>query len=220
MKKWMVIIFILILINIASAVRINEVELNPGGDDKGNEWIELYSESHFDLNGLTIMNVKGKNISINGSFSGFFIVNTPYSFLANEKQKLTLFKNNEKIDETPEITDKADDSRSWQLCSEWIFAESSKEEENSCQEENKINSEGDNSINLNTTKNIEDVKINNTKIDEETSIIRLVPKDIKSYKSRTQYIKEYAIYGFTLFAIILFIVVLWKKIVAKRLIQT
>jgi hypothetical protein len=239
MKKLMVVIFILIIVNITSAIRINEVELNPEGQDAGREWLELYSESHFDLSGLTIMNVKGKNISMNGSFSGFFIVNTPYSFLANEKQKLILFKDNEKIDETSEITDKIDDNRSWQLCSEWIFAESSKGGENNCEnkkENSKDNTENNtqNNLIINNADKIENTETINkqpdsdninsniiptiTKISEETSVIKLIPKDIKSYKSRTQYIKEYSIYGFTLFVIILFIMLLWKKIVAKRLI--
>ncbi|MBM3233533.1 hypothetical protein FJZ19_00390 [Candidatus Pacearchaeota archaeon] len=226
-----VLLFLFIIINITliSAIRINEVELNPAGTDSGNEWLELYSESHFNLNNLIIMNVRGKNISLNGSFSGFFIVNTPYSFLANEKQKLVLFNDNEKIDETPEITDKADDNRSWQLCEEWIFAESSKEKDNNCEKEENKTSEENNEViieNNSETKKTEKIEtrskktsaeniksnINTTPIITETSIIKLIPKDIKSYKSKTQYIKEYAIYCFVCFCIMLFIMLIIKII--------
>lgn len=52
-------------------------------------------------------------------------------------------------------------------------------------------------------------------IETESSIIRLnEPKDIKSaeiWKSKTQYIKEYAIYGFTLLCVIIIILLLIRK---------
>ena len=37
-------IIFLFAINICSAIKISEIELNPAGTDKGNEWIELFSD--------------------------------------------------------------------------------------------------------------------------------------------------------------------------------
>lgn len=51
--------------------------------------------------------------------------------------------------------------------------------------------------------------------EENRSIINLNPKDIKSpaeYKSRTQYIREYSIYGFALFCIIVIILLIKRKL--------
>lgn len=57
--------------------------------------------------------------------------------------------------------------------------------------------------------------IKNISIEKETltkeEIIKLAPKDIKSYKSKTEYIKEYAIYGFAVFCIMLFTLIWLKK---------
>ena len=43
---------ILMATNLASGLRINEVELNPSGTDAGHEWVELYSEDSVDLQGI------------------------------------------------------------------------------------------------------------------------------------------------------------------------
>lgn len=40
--------------------------------------------------------------------------------------------------------------------------------------------------------------------------IKLIPKNIKSYKSKTQYIKEYSLYGFTLFCLMALILLIKK----------
>jgi len=62
--------------------------------------------------------------------------------------------------------------------------------------------------------------INNSSIasmNKAEGIIKLEGKDIKSYKSRSEYIKEYSIYGFTLFlAVLLITLAIWKKLKANR----
>ena len=111
-------LLIVVLINLASAssVRINEVELNPSGTDNKNEWIELYSTQETNLDGWTIVNAKGKVFGLNGSFSEYKTIITPYNFLANDKQKLKLFdSDNQLVDETDEISDSYNDERSWQV---------------------------------------------------------------------------------------------------------
>ena len=49
----------LLLISCVSAIRINEVELNPEGTDAGNEWIELFSSEEIDLTGWTLKYATG-----------------------------------------------------------------------------------------------------------------------------------------------------------------
>lgn len=145
MKKLMVFgisiflfMFLFDCISYASAIRINEVELNPEGTDSGKEWVELYSESEIGLSGWIIKNNNGKTMTFNASFSGYYIIYTPYLLLTNENQKLTLLNSNGNIiDETSFIEDKQNDDKTWQYCNEdWKFIESTKEKINSCEKEN------------------------------------------------------------------------------------
>ena len=46
MKLLVLSLLIMVLISSASAVRINEVEMNPS---EGNEWVELYNDDENDL---------------------------------------------------------------------------------------------------------------------------------------------------------------------------
>lgn len=243
MKGGVVIAF-LVLIALFSfrvnAVRINEVELNPPGEDSGNEWIEFYSDSVANLDGWRVENVKGKNLSLNFSFSDYRTIITPYSFLANDKQKLKLFNDkSELVGETEVISDTSNDARSWQYCSDkWIFKNASKGESNKCDEEQIIEEPQNNSSNVNTeeeepvqeakkepakeeNKTITSKAIENSLQEWETSheeVIKLVPKDIKTWKSQEARIKEYALYGFTLFCFVLLIILIkWRKNIGKEL---
>ncbi|MEK6820720.1 MAG: hypothetical protein AABX71_03345 [Nanoarchaeota archaeon] len=127
------VLFIISASSLVSGLRINEVELNPPGEDRGNEWLELYSENTAELDGFKLINVKGKSIGLNGSFSGYKIIFTSYSFLTNEKQKIKLIDSSgNTVDETDEMSDTVNNDKSWQLCEEWIFADSSREKKNNC----------------------------------------------------------------------------------------
>jgi len=236
-----ILIFILVVIVLNSAlilaVRINEVELNPAGEDSKNEWVELYSSSMIDLTEYTIQNVKGKNMSLNFSFSGYEVIIGAYNFLANDKQKLKLIDSNGNIiDETQEISDNSNDGRSWQYCSdEWVFKTASKGKENECGEkvienddsivvengtgQKKEDNNPDSNVNSkekvvnDEEKTITSSAISNNLQEQDTAIskiepIKLVPKGIKTYKSQTEYIKEYALYGFTAFCIVLLIILI------------
>jgi hypothetical protein len=235
-------VFVIGSLNYALAVRINEVELNPTGEDSGGEWIELYSQDQADLSGWMIENVKGKNMSVNLSFSGYKTLTTPYNFLANDKQKLILYDNeNNKVQETVQISDSANNDKSWQLCgSDWVFQPATKESENDCgtagqetkeevnqqktdetddeKETNKdTDSEDDDKESKVETKKETSVKNDSGKVNndaketwrvidepEEIQVINL-SKDIKTakiWKSKTQYIKEYALPGFTVLCLI------------------
>jgi len=43
---------------LASAIVINEVEQNPAGEDRNNEWVELYSAEEINLDGYFLANNK------------------------------------------------------------------------------------------------------------------------------------------------------------------
>ncbi len=223
-----IILLIIIVFNSTSilALRINEVELNPAGDDYGNEWIEFYSDNVVNLDGWRIENVKGKNMSLNGSFSDYKIVTGIYNFLTNEKQKLILYDNlGNKVDETIEISDTGNDARSWQFCEGWEFSESTMEKENNCDKDAEIIENGaeeekvddkeeeeeieDNEEEKNTGNEITAKVIKENPTEESPpEILYLNPKDIKSneiWKSDTRKIKEYSIFGFTLLLILVLI---------------
>jgi len=139
------ILFIILLILVifldvycVSAVRINEVELNPQGTDSGNEWIELYSEQEINMTDWIILSSNGRNMTFNASFLNFFIINTPYNLLTNDNNKLSLLNSESSlISETIEISDSYDDSRTWQFCDNiWMFANSTKGLLNYCLQNN------------------------------------------------------------------------------------
>lgn len=233
------VMMVFVCLNCVSAVRINEIELNPAGEDNGNEWLELYSEQEIDLTGWRIENVKGKNLSLDFSFSGYKIVMTAYQFLTNEKQKLVLYNaEGNKIQETDEISDTKNDERSWQYCSDWVFTEASKGKENKCEEETTEEPEeeaqeetqetAEESEENGTTK--EENKIN--KIEEssknigvedtveKSSVINLgnrqtnenSDKTLVLYESSFEKIKKYAIYIFSLILLIIIFILIRKKV--------
>ena len=223
------VIFIIFLnLNFASAVRISELELNPAGTDSGNEWIELYSSSSVSLDGWHVENVKGKSFNLSGDCSGYCVFITSYNFLTNDKQKIRLADGDGRvIDETIEVSDSANNGKSWQFCGEWIFAESSKDAENNCpvKEEAPINEEEpsmseEKIVKESADSNAEsDAVISEYIVQNETKTFMpqvetiTLEKGIKTFKSRTEYIKEYSVYGFTLFLLISLIVLI---VFAKR----
>lgn len=335
----LVFVFVLIFISLSfvSAIRINEVELNPEGTDSGNEWVELYSNEQINLTDWKICSNNGRNMTFNASFAGFLVINTAYNLLTNDDNRLQLRNSSEDIIfETINLSDSYDDNRTWQYCDgNWNFANSTKGAANLCttqtnstnqtnqtQQNNqtqttsepaeteidlayeheverefevelkasniqdkkydvkicvmdgnkviseiyddndekwvsgrlyvderispankkevfnlrikkeyenfsgkaKINArlrESDSDKYIETTGTIKIVEyksgavIKNISIEKETlskeDAIKLAPKDIKSYKSKTEYVKEYAIYGFAVFCIMLFTLIWLKK---------
>lgn len=215
----------------ASAIRINEVELNPAGSDSGNEWIEVYSPQETSIDGWSIENVKGKQIGLNGSFSDFKVIMTPYNFLTNDKQKLILYDDSKnRVDETDVISDTSNDDRSWQYCGDgWVFFIASKEEENNCKDVSENSTKEDKQVTVKNSKisgaAVQDTinhqenatSINGDNLDKTTpevvssEPIKLESKSIKTWKSRTRYIKEYSLAGFTLFCLVTLTVLLIKN---------
>ncbi len=174
------------------------------------------------------------------SFTGYYILVKPFS-LNNDDEKIYLYDEDSLIDETDTLNDGDNDNKSWQFCNnEWIFIDSTKEKKNNCGESEEEAVEEDEEGNeeeeseekpaeeLTTqTEEPEEKPVEKPeekpvekpaeKKKEEPKTIQLNnPKNIKSYtvreyKSKTQYIKEYAIYGFALFCVFVIIYLLIKR---------
>ena len=226
---------LIVNLNFISAVKINEVELNPTGADKSNEWIELYNSDEINLAEYKLVNNDGKSIDLNGLFSGYYVYQFENQWLDNSNEKIFLYKGDELIDQTDIIKDDANNGKSWSFCDNgWKFAESTRGKENNCENKQMTTNVNISDDNKNKNKKISDdnakdekiIKLNNlddnkrdilenSEIEKkENKVIFLEPKSIKSekqvlFKSKNEIIKEYAIYAFALFCvgfIVLFII--------------
>jgi len=136
MKKLVVGLFILLSLisGILGEVRINEVELNPEGDDVGNGWIELYSDVEVNLTGWTLEDSEDNVFELNETFNNYYVIEN-YIFL--DGGQLFLYNNSEVIDEIEIMNDSVNDGKTWQYCEgNWAFIEMTKGSVNSCEEEN------------------------------------------------------------------------------------
>jgi len=127
-------LFLLIFIlPFSSAIFINEVELNPAGADSGYEYVELYSDTQFDLSGYYLENNDNKTYNLNGSFSGIYVVQFTSQWLDNSDEKVSLKKANQTTDETSVLEDSKNDALSWSKCSGKLeFIDSTKGGSNLC----------------------------------------------------------------------------------------
>jgi len=144
------ILFFILLLGSVSALSITEFESNPSGDDSGNEWIELYSNS--EINGDYILrNADGDELNLKLNFSDYFIFTFEKQWLDNSDEKVFLYSGGDLILETPLFDDSENNDRTWQLCGGWEFIQGTRGEQNSCREDpnneeetNPENSENDN----------------------------------------------------------------------------
>ncbi len=135
-KELVISILIIFLLFDVSALRINEVELNPMGDDSGNEWVEFYNEEEISLEGYKIINNDGNEIDLGGNFSGYFVYTFTKQWLDNSDEGIFLYKNSELIDKTDLLGDSKNNDLTYQLCdSSWISLNSTKGKENDCSEQ-------------------------------------------------------------------------------------
>jgi len=225
---------IIFLFSNFSAIIISEVELNPPGKDVGNEWVEFYSEDYVSLGGYTILNNDGGVIELSGNFSGIFVYEFGGQWLDNSDEKILLYKGGELVDETEILDDSNNDDFSWIYCSGWKFKEGSKGEDNNCdgEEEKKgeirigieeVTSEEstvEETISVeskddNTETTITGEAIIEEDVGDDEKVIYLNSKSIKSqndidvlFKSRGEIIKNYAIYVFALFCVIIIYILL------------
>jgi len=208
---------IFILINFVSAVRINEIELNPAGNDAGNEWIEFYNPEEINLEGYKIINNDGDEINLTGTFSGYYIYKFEKQWLDNSDEKIFLYNRENLIFETKLFADNKNNNLTWNYCpdSDWQFLESTEKQENKCikSKEQKIEEkEQKPEEKINKKDEKKRFKINKPK-NKTLEIIHLNTKNLKAQnesnlnKKIYDLIKKYSIYFFVL---IFFIAVLIK----------
>ncbi|HLC54667.1 MAG TPA: lamin tail domain-containing protein [Candidatus Nanoarchaeia archaeon] len=135
MSKASLFITILMVISseLASAIVINEVEQNPAGEDRNNEWVELYSAEEINLDGYFLANNKGKEVNLSGRFAGYKVVMFNGFWLVNADESVILKHNSEVIDRTPSIKDDKNNDLAWSRCdAEWNLVSSTSGNANSC----------------------------------------------------------------------------------------
>jgi hypothetical protein len=121
-----------------TSVVINEVELNPKGNDSKGEWVELYNPTS---SAVSIGNFKVKTsfkpvtISIPAGTTigagNFYVLAISGEKLYNSAESISLIDGSGRVaDKTPSLVDRNDDSQTWQRVpdggSEWKFKEQTK----------------------------------------------------------------------------------------------
>lgn len=126
---------------IANHVVINEFELNPPGDDKGREWVELYNptRSKVDLSRWRLQTSAGKmptTIAIPSGicldYGGSYVVTYPELWLDNLNEMIILLNaDGDEVDRTPVESDTDGNNYSWQRVPDgtenWVFQPSTPE---------------------------------------------------------------------------------------------
>jgi hypothetical protein len=123
-------------------VVINEFELNPPGDDKDNEWVELYNSTvmSVDLEGYRLVplsNPKKEHV-IHGATlgpGGRMTITFAGQFLNNTKESITLYDpDGNAVDSVPMKTDSRNDDFTWQrdtdASAKWVLKKGTKEADN------------------------------------------------------------------------------------------
>ena len=103
--NWFIMILMVISSGIASAIVINEVEQNPAGEDRNNEWVELYSAEEINLENYFLVNNKGKEANLSGRFIGYKVITFNGLWLVNTNESVILKHNSEVIDRTSSMKD-------------------------------------------------------------------------------------------------------------------
>jgi hypothetical protein len=186
-RELMSLILIILLLNGISAIKINEVEMNPKDEcNDCTEWAELYSEEEVNLSEYTLENNKSSIINLTGLKKGYISIDFGKRFLTNTGDKLILKKNEQIIDETLILKDEDNNDLTWQLCNgSWKFVNSTKGQENNCKEEIKEN----NTI-VNDTSNEEPINNPTTETESRsssnsTSVTSNTVKNIPKSKTET-----------------------------------
>src|SRR5215212_4604814 len=120
------------------SILVNEVELNPAGNDMAKEWIELYNPTAVDVN---IGNFEIRPLFTSATIKlpshavieagETYVIELDRSMLSNTAESLVLANASGDIkDRTPSLVDKGDDERTWQRIpdgnNEWQFVENTR----------------------------------------------------------------------------------------------
>jgi len=242
MKKLLLVLIFVILISSVSAIRINEVEMNPIEGGSGKEWIELYNDEGEDINisgweiwdGLKTPTRRG--IVPNGTTieeDDFYVIELSKSVLNNGGDFVILYDGKGvEVDRTETLEDPEWSAETWQLCDSWEFSEATKGEENKCQEEEtpeekdekeKESEEEEPPEQEDEDEEEEDMKEiieliksvkgnpENQSNEEEIKPIILNPQSIKTETNSGEVSKNYAVYSFIAFSVLLALLFLMKK---------
>ncbi len=119
-------------------ILVNEVELNPRGNDIAKEWIELYNPTAVDIN-LTNFEIrplfKSATITLPPDAvigaGETYVIDLDRPMLSNTAESLILANATGDIkDRTPSLVDRGDDERTWQRIpdgnNEWQFVENTR----------------------------------------------------------------------------------------------
>lgn len=166
---------------IVSALTITEVESNPAGKDSGNEWIELYSEEQISLDNYFLENGDGGIFTLNGSINGYLVIIFSGLWLDNSNETVFLKRNNEIISIVPIFADAKNNDLTFRVCEEeWEMKDSTKGEENDCENLVELN---DVPIEKNIENEFVEEKIIDKQENNNSKLIKLVDsKEIKSEK--------------------------------------
>ena len=240
MKKEILLLMIaIVLISGVSAIRINEVEMNPIGGSSGNEWIELYNDKNteVDISGWEVWEGLSKPKKIftipNETIiqkDDFYVIELDNArTLNNAGDFVTLYDlNSNKIDETETLKDEKNNDKTNQYCNGvWEFLESTKNSENNCSKETDTYKESttqtiEETTKSETTSNKKEDSSSEKEVTYEplaeeipSSIkletITLNPKVIKTENNNEEIGKSYAFYGFVAFSIFLGVLFIIRK---------
>jgi len=226
MKKLILICLTVLIFSSISAIKINEIEMNPLSTDAGNEWVELYHYGTINLEGYKLVNNDDDEIALNGSFSGYYIYIFSKQWLDNSDEKIYLYKDENLIDESGTFDDADNNDETWQLCDSWEFLVATKGEKNNCEteEEEEPEEEIEDVVEEETEDVVEEEKLPDEDVKEPKEereqtqtpltpeVISLTPKDIKSEDNIESLDKtDYAKYGFIAFCILMGVLLILKN---------
>jgi len=238
MKLLVMLVFLVLFLQNISAIIINEIEINPLEGVSGKEWIELYNdeEREVDISGWAIWEglatpKKRYTLPENTTISSgeYFVIELSSArILNNNGDFVTLYDVDEtKIDETPELVESESSSKTWQLCNEWEFLDTTQGEENNCPEEQEEDQEDEENETENQEEEImdeEELIKENSQDEEITSLSTdyseeetkerapIEAKHIKSEDNNENQDKtDYAKYGLFSFCILLIVLFLIKR---------
>ena len=221
---------IMILMANTSALRINEIESNPSGEDSGFEWVELYSEDTINLEGHYLENGDGGKYNLSGSFSGYLIINFSGRWLDNQNETVYLKLNGNTIDESENFDDPKNNDLAYSFCNnEWSFIASTKNGENNCgtttqstNNENNNNEEiEENEVIVEEISKNNEVKKTDNLVEEIVELTETKKSKISLAKNennvnyeitRTYKTRSIVIYSFIGFCVLLVVLIALKKI--------
>jgi len=164
----------------SNLIMINEIELNPTGNDDGKEWIELYNPAEVDTH---IGNYEIRTLSKSETIKlpsdavieagNVYMVELDHQMLSNTAESLILADATGNInDRTPFLVDRSDDERTWQRIpdgnNEWQFVENTRD---------KLNDPDSQSTTHDSTYSGSDVECLGSAICSEGMAIRVVDAD-------------------------------------------